>query len=113
MTTILSLLIGLIGILGALFLKEIQKYLESKHIGFLYTVAEKSVFYAEQWAASRIKHGIEKQVAGSSKLSKALEFIDINFNNLDEQALAIVKAAIESKLGEIKIQNSVKLNLQS
>ena len=113
MTTILSLLIGLIGILGGLFLRETKKFLETRHIGFLYTIAEKSVFYAEQWAANQIKKGLAEKIEGHEKLKKALEFIDINFNNLDEQTLKIVRAAIEAKLGEIKTINSVKLNIQS
>ena len=107
METILSFLIGFIGILGAIFLKEIQKYLQQKHIGFLYGVAEKAVFYAEQYAANQIKHyGMEK-VEGSKKLAEALKFIDRNFSDLDDKALNFIKDAIEAKLGEIKVTNNV------
>lgn len=106
MATILSLLTGIIAILGGFVLKQIQNYLKQKHIGFLYGVAEKSVYYAEQWASNQIKnYGVEK-VKGSAKLSKALDFIDRNFSDLDEKAIRFITDAIEAKLGEIKVNKT-------
>ena len=103
METILSLLLGIIGIVGGIALKQLQSYLEQRHIGFLYTIAEKAVFYAEQWAINEIKHYGAERVEGHKKLKTALEFIDRNFGDLDEKALQFIRDAIEAKLGELKV----------
>ena len=110
METILSLLLGIIGIIGGIALKQLQKYLEQRHIGFLYGIAEKAVFYAEQWAINQIKHYGAEKVEGHKKLKTALEFIDRNFGDLDEKALQFIKDAIEAKLGEIRTIQAVKIN---
>jgi len=109
MTTILSFLAGVIAIIGGIALKNINKYLEQKHIGFLYSVAEKAVFYAEQWAINQIKHYGVQKVQGSAKLEEALKFIDRNFGDLDDKALQFIKDAIEAKLGEIKVAKTLSV----